>query len=105
MITYKVDEIQTLNINSELSCVGEVFLKNNESIYIIDSENYLCGIITFSVFLKRFPDAKSIQELMDSNFIRIEQTSFIDENNIKIEKIANVLFLFNTSWFFQTIQK
>ena len=88
------NEIRTLNLNDDISVVGSILLKRNETMYVTDSENILLGIVTIGDFFRKAHISKNVSELMNRNFFKVEQFGKeIDINRENISKeTANKLF-------------
>jgi len=70
----KYSDVCTVDIYSDISDIGPIFLRNHhETVFVIDSERYLHGIITMGDFFRNSVKADTIRELMNKDFIRINE--------------------------------
>ncbi|MCL2014130.1 MAG: CBS domain-containing protein [Oscillospiraceae bacterium] len=119
-----IREIKTVDINGDINEIGPIFLKNRyETVFVIDSEQHLYGIITAGDFFRKIASSKNIFELMNKKYISIDYNSDnhfeianeIFKNNIKIrtipivdnDKIIYLLFNneYNNEYNFKTIEQ
>jgi [citrate (pro-3S)-lyase] ligase len=93
---YTLNEICTIDVNEEINKIGLYFLSNaKETIFIIDSERFLHGIITIGDYSRKISSAKSVIELMNSEYIKIEHNIFTSD--MRTSLTANEIFKNNPS--------
>jgi CBS domain-containing protein len=88
------DEICTLDINSSASTVGHIFTTNHhETVFVIDSEKHLHGIITMGDFFRKAIAAKSIEDLLNKDYKRIDIGLSENADRSGVEKAAFKIFI------------
>ncbi|MDR0354731.1 MAG: hypothetical protein LBJ64_03220 [Deltaproteobacteria bacterium] len=76
--------------------VPEIFLKNHEeTIFVLNDEQSLCGIITKDDFFRKAFSAKRIVDLMDKDFLRINISNI--DNPYDVNASADKIFNDNPS--------
>lgn len=89
MIKCDFDEIQIVDINDDISRVGEILLSTrNETIFVTDLQQHLYGIITMNEFLRKAVSSQKISDLMNENYVKIR----LDEIINTIEETAVNIF-------------
>ena len=92
MVSLDMTDINFMKIDDDYSRVGELFLKNPDPIYIIDSEQRLHGIITLGDFLRKSSSSCNLVDLINKNFIRIDERLRLHSGSIDATPIARKLF-------------
>lgn len=92
MIKREIISLKTIDIDDDISRASEYLGTNHqETIYVIDSENVLHGVITIGDFLKKAAASKNVKELMNRNYLRIKHTPG-DESANEAMATASKLF-------------
>jgi glycosyltransferase involved in cell wall biosynthesis len=88
-----LDQTSTININGDINSIVHIFTANHhETIFVIDSEWHLYGIITMGDFFRKATIAKNIGELLNGNYKKIEVDFSKKIDSIHIDNIANEIF-------------
>jgi len=90
MESYNETRMITIGLDTNIAAVSEIFTKNHtETIFVMNSENKLCGIITMGDFFRKGRSAENIAGLMNIDFFKIDvsETSNPDNINAAADKI------------------
>ena len=72
-----LSDISTIDINEgNINKIEQIFLRNwRETVFVIDSDRFVHGIITVEDFFRKAASPKNISELMNKNYVSIEANS------------------------------
>jgi len=91
--TVKRKELCTINVNEDIGEIGRILDANrNETVFVIDSEGLLYGIISIGDFLRNVSHSNCISELMNDNFAKIELEEDDYLSNSDTNRLADILF-------------
>ena len=78
----------TVDINTNIEHIGSILIGNHhETIFVIDSEKNLYGTITMNDFFRKAVTAKTISELMDTDYKNIELSTFEETEEIQLKNV------------------
>ena len=87
-------EVRTLDIDDDISIVGSILHRNNETVYVVNSENVLLGTVTIGDYFRKAHVSKNVSELMNRHFVRVEQTrKERDSECVSMETASNLFSL------------
>jgi predicted transcriptional regulator len=90
------DKICTVDINDDISKVGNIFSKRaEETIFVANSKWHLYGIITMGDYFRKAPHAKILSEMVNVNCKKIEVGCPDNSNDDYIQHIAEKTFYSN----------
>jgi len=88
-----LDEICTVDINSNIGAIGHIFAANGgETIFVTDSGQHLHGIITVGDFFRKAVTSRNIDELLNKNYKKIEVDAFKEIDDAYIDDVADKIF-------------
>jgi len=85
MMSDAKEKMITVDLDICIDRIPEIFatdFNEQETIFVLDRERKLCGIITIGDFLRKGRSAQSITELMNANFIKIDISQINNANDI-----------------------
>jgi len=89
----EVSDICIVNINDTKEVVGRIFATTpSETIFVIDNNQYLYGIITIGDFSNHSAKSDNIAGLMNENYKKIVITDSDKPNEAHVQSCANEIF-------------